>query len=140
MAAEYDHQQVNLILGDYYSANPPCVDVADEALQIVNWFRNHSYALGKLAEEQKNTYKFVWALIVPVVTRWTCQFCAFQRLLKINTALHSTSIKHYDELLETIGPKVKAKKKAVEVLRRVRDDIWWSKLVMYVNTLRYKLR
>jgi hypothetical protein len=44
----------------------------DECSEVAKWFNNHSFALGKFDEEQKDIYKGkVRALVTPGVTRWT---------------------------------------------------------------------
>jgi hypothetical protein len=45
------------MLGDYYRDNPKVAAVVDAAIEIVKWFNNHSYCLGKLSEEQLTTYR-----------------------------------------------------------------------------------
>ena len=103
----------------------------DECSEVAKWFNNHSYALGKFNEEQKDIYKGkVHALITPAVTRWTAHCCVLTRLLETYKALEVTSVKHGDEIITTVGPKEKAKRKARKILRCVRDDAWWDKVVM----------
>ena len=103
----------------------------DECSEVAKWFNNHSYALGKFNEEQKDIYKGkVRALITPAVTRWTAHCCVMTRLLETYKALEVTSVKHGDKIIATVGPKEKAKRKAQKILRRVQDDVWWDKVVM----------
>ncbi|PCH38738.1 hypothetical protein WOLCODRAFT_44498, partial [Wolfiporia cocos MD-104 SS10] len=117
-----------LILGDYYKQNPQVKSLVDEAILVIKWFNNHSYALGVLNEEQMSMYKKSHALIMPVVTRWTSNFCALDRLLDIWKAIQMTSIKHEDRLVESVGQKHSAKTKATQVLALVKDTTWWKAL------------
>src|SRR3954447_5730573 len=103
------------MLGDYYKANPKIAEVMDNAIAIVKWFNNHSYALGVFNDEQKalnDGLNDALALILPVISRWTSHFCALARVLTVNKAMKITVTKHEDELIESVGNKAKAKAKA----------------------------
>jgi hypothetical protein len=103
----------------------------DECSEVAKWFNNHSFALGKFDEEQKDIYKGkVRALVTPGVTRWTAHCCVLTRLLETYKALEVTSVKHGDAIIPTVGPKEKAKRNARKILRSVRDNMWWDKVVM----------
>ncbi|KAG6806668.1 hypothetical protein H0H92_010455, partial [Tricholoma furcatifolium] len=122
--------QIALILADYKKSNPWVAVILDECTEVVKWFNNHSFALGMLNREQLDIRKVILALIIPVITRWTTFFCCLRRLLEVNKPLTVTASKYAEEILETIGPKQKAKDKAHQVLRRVKDDEWWKKVVI----------
>ncbi|PCH34657.1 hypothetical protein WOLCODRAFT_79053 [Wolfiporia cocos MD-104 SS10] len=128
LAADCWSHQLCLILGDYYKQNPQVKSLVDEAILVIKWFNNHSYALGVLNEEQMSMYKKSHALIMPMVTRWTSNFCALDRLLDIWKAIQITSIKHEDRLVESVGQKHSAKTKATQVLALVKDTTWWKAL------------
>ena len=100
--------QIALILGDYYKTNALVATRMDTVVKVIKWFNNHSYALGLLNTEQKQTYNKTLALIVPVVTCWTAQYCALSRLLETWKAIQVTVIKHEDDLMSSIGKKKKA--------------------------------
>jgi hypothetical protein len=120
------------MLGDYYKDNPKVAAIVDAAIEIVKWFNNHSFCLGLLNEEQMTTYKKIWALILPVITRWTSNFCAVSRLLQVNKAIKVTATRNRDELIEYVGSDANKVAKAERVLDRVVDDSWWKELAMYV--------
>src|SRR5436190_19871909 len=102
------------MLGDYYKNNTRIANIIDAAVEIVKWFNNHSYALGVLNVEQASIYAGkIWALIIPVISRWTAHFCSLSRLLDMNRALQITALKHEAELIQTVGRKQKAKNKAM---------------------------
>ena len=75
-----------------------------------------------------------WALIIPVITRWTAYFCALARLLQVNKALKVTVFKHYDVIMESVGKKVKMKARAARLLAHVQSKNWWKQLTLYVNS------
>lgn len=56
------------MLGDYYKTNPKVAALIDAAVEVVQWFNNHSWCLEKLGEEQITTYQKSWALILPIIT------------------------------------------------------------------------
>jgi hypothetical protein len=120
------------MLGDYYKDNPKVAAIVDAAIEIVKWFNNHSFCLGLLNEEQMTTYKKIWALILPVITRWTSNFCAVSRLLQVNKAIKVTATRNRDELIEYVGGDANKVAKAERVLDRVVDDSWWKELAMCV--------
>jgi len=123
-----------LILVDYKKGNPEVATVLDESSEVTMWFNNHSYALGKYTEEQKSMNDGKGrALISPIVSHWTAHCATLTRLLEVWKPLQVTSVKHGDEIITTVGPKAKAKRKARNVLRRVKNDLWWDKVVMYVT-------
>ena|ERR1700676_3041483 len=121
------------MLGDYYKDNPKVAAIIDAAIEVVKWFNNHSFCLGLLNEEQMTTFKTIWALILPVITRWTSNFCAVSRLLQVNKAIKLTVTRNRDELIEYVGGDANKVAKAERVLDRVVDDSWWKELAMYVS-------
>jgi len=85
-----------------------------------------------LNEEQMTTYKKIWALILPVITQWTSNFCAVSRLLQVNKAIKVTATCNQDELIEYVGGDANKVAKAERFLNCVVDDSWWKELVMCV--------
>ena len=121
------------MLGDYYKQNPCVAAVVDSAIEVIKWFNNHSFALGLLNTEQAITYNdTIWALIVPIITRWTSHTCSLSRLLQVNKAMKLTATWNRDELINYVGPKVKSINKAKRVLDRVLDNNWWKEVAMFV--------
>src|SRR5882762_4292062 len=120
--------QVPLMLGNYYKDNPKVAAIVDAAIEVVKWFNNHSFCLGLLNEEQMTTFKKIWALILPVITRWTSNFCAVSRLLQVNKAIKLMATRNRDELIEYVGGNANKVAKAERVLDRVVDDSWWKEL------------
>ena len=107
----------------------------------MNWFNNHSYALGVFMKEQRdmlNDGKPV-ALLSPVVTQWTSYFCTLSQLLEVWKSLQVTAIKHSEQIMETVGQKEKAKRKVRVILFQVRDELWWQKVVRCVKLCQVRL-
>jgi hypothetical protein len=125
------------MLGDYYKKNPKVAAIVDQAVEVVKWFNNHSFCLGKLREEQMVTYRQAWALILPVITRWTSHFCSISRILSVNKAVTLTVTRYREQFLEY----VKGTEKKIETAERVMDCVcdkhWWKELSMYVLRLSY---
>lgn len=119
------------MLGDYIRHNPKVSARMEESVEVVKWWNNHSYALGLFQKEQKSMFSQKhWALILPVISRWTAFFCSLDRQLHVRKALKITSIKHEDEILDSVGKKADQKNKAQTILERVKDDEYWKELVM----------
>jgi hypothetical protein len=119
------------MLADYKKGNPVVMQIMDECTEAASWFNNHSYALGKFNNEQKDVYKGkVHALITLAVTHWTAYFCVLTRMMEVSKALEVTSIKHGDEILDTVSRKDDSKRKAIQ---HVKNALWWDKVLMYVN-------
>ncbi|KAF5350331.1 hypothetical protein D9758_012821 [Tetrapyrgos nigripes] len=107
--------QTNLIVSDILKLKVPLIQVADEALGLVKWFNNHSFALRLLV------------LILPVLTRWTSHYLALHQLTKLKTAflcmVASDAI--CTSLIDSVGPdKTKAKK----MIQLVKNNGFWVKV------------
>jgi hypothetical protein len=135
--------QVPLMLGDYFRDNPKVSAIVDAAIEVVKWFNNHSFCLAHLNKEQMTTYQKNWALILPVITRWTSNFCALARLLQVNKAIKVTATRNREEFIDYVGSDASKVAKAERVLDRMVNDNWWKELAMYVaerlSTLTWKL-
>ncbi|KAF8062592.1 hypothetical protein FPV67DRAFT_1452391 [Lyophyllum atratum] len=83
--------QINLVVGDFLTLKYDLLLVIVECLEVIKWFNNHSAALALLEQEMKFTYDGkAWALILPVITRWTAHYLSTTRLLKVKESqLHS---------------------------------------------------
>jgi hypothetical protein len=75
-------------------------------------------------------YQGQWTLILPVVSRWTVYAATAARLLKVNKSLEVTAVEHYDAIWDSIDTSKESKKrKAIQVLKNVRDRGWWQRLL-----------
>jgi hypothetical protein len=115
--------QMNLVIGDFLSLKADFRRIIALALDIVKWFNNHSKALDLLCTEQKLTYQGQsWALILPVITRWTAHYLSLTCLLKMEAAIRTCCSCHKPALLELPGRAADAKEAAAVVLRTVGDE------------------
>jgi hypothetical protein len=117
--------QINLIIGDYLSLKLPFQDCVPKALQVIKWMNNHSRALGLFRQEQLCTYQKFWALILPVITRWTAHYLSLRRLLTVEKTLRATWLKHSDAMIASAGTKSEDQAKAVAVQGIIDDSRFW---------------
>jgi len=95
--------QMNLVVGDFLSLDADFCHIITLALDVVKWFNNHGQALDKLQIKQKLTYDGKsWALILPVITRWTAHHLSLTCLLKVEAAL-MTCCSHHKPFLLGLG-------------------------------------
>jgi hypothetical protein len=125
---------MNLVIGDFLSLKADFRHIIALALDIVKWFNNHSKALDLLRTEQKLTYRGQsWALILPVITRWTAHYLSLTHLLKMEAAIRTCCSRHKPALLELPGRAADAKEAAAAVLRTVGDESFWAEVQKYVG-------
>ena len=121
--------QINLVVGDFLNLKADFRQIITRALDVVKWFNSHGQVLDKLRIEEIITYDGKsWALILPVITRWTAHYLSLTRLLKVEAAL-TTCCSHHKPLLLGLG---KNETEAAEVLCTVADAGFWADVCMYV--------
>lgn len=122
--------QMNLVVGKFLKDSPDFRIVIVLGLDIVKWFNNHSGPLSILRKEQTATYDGkCWALILPVITRWTLHYLSLSRLLQTEGALRACVWKHKDTLLAGVSACDKeAMTAANAVLRTIEDGEFWVKI------------
>ena len=127
--------QINLIVGDFLGSKESYLKCVKEGLEVIKWFNAHSAALALLNNEQRFTYegKF-WALVLPVITRWTAHYLSISRLLKVKSAIRSCSLRHEETLLTCAGRDAKLKLTARAILDTVSNDVFWANLSKLVPT------
>ena len=106
------------------------MEIVDQALNIVKWFNNHGRALGLLHKHQAWRYATVLRLILPVLTRWTSHYLSATRLLEIELAVRVLVLGSRAILVDSVGKKADAIRKANEVLDIVLDSSFWDGLRM----------
>jgi hypothetical protein len=79
--------QINLVVGDTFAIRGGITEDVNRALEVVKWFNNHGTALELLHQKRVLTFEYAWALILPVITRWTAYYLALTRLLKLKKPL-----------------------------------------------------
>ena len=109
--------QINLIVGDILRLKLDFLQAISLSQEVIKWFNGHDAALTLLRTEQKFTFngKF-YALILPVVTRWTAHYLSTTRLLKLKGAVKSCCARHEDALLICAGKESKATEKVQSIL------------------------
>ncbi|KAH7913714.1 ribonuclease H-like domain-containing protein [Hygrophoropsis aurantiaca] len=122
--------QLNLVVGDYFKVKLSFLETAEKAIMVIKWFNNHSRAHGIFHDEQMITYHKFIALILPVITRWTCHFLSFRRLLRVSVALRACCIKKRDDLEVCGGDKRSEKIKAREVISIVASVEFWDNVTI----------
>lgn len=121
--------QINLVVGDFLSLKVDYRVVIALALDVIKWFNNHNRALFYLRSEQILTYDGdFWALILPVITRWTAHYLSTTRLLKIEDAMRTCCRRYRTKLLECAGRDADARTAAFAVLEAVEADSFWQKV------------
>ncbi|KAJ7126578.1 ribonuclease H-like domain-containing protein [Mycena crocata] len=118
--------QVNLVVAEILELEIPCIELVDDALEIVKWFINYSRALGLLKDYQKTTDRFketkrILMLMYPVIHRWVYHFLAVRRLLTLSAPMCTLYFQDYEKLIECAGTKADVKAKAKKILKPVGD-------------------
>ncbi|KAH9931247.1 ribonuclease H-like domain-containing protein, partial [Fomitopsis serialis] len=128
--------QLNLVVSDYLKLKLPHIRVVDQALEVIKWFNNHSRALGLLKEKMMEKLAKVYALILPVITRWTSHFLSCRRLLRIENAMRTLVLDSRNQLIVCAGDKVELKAKATEILDLISEPSFWRNLAEIEKSLR----
>jgi len=110
------------VVGDYFKLKNIFIETAEEALVVIKWFNSHSHTLGILQKQQQEAFNKVFALILPVITCWTCHYLSFTPLVKVSKPIRTIVLNRQDELKECIGPKQEAKDAVEKVLKIVKDS------------------
>jgi hypothetical protein len=121
--------QINLIVGDVLGVRRSVTEDINRALEVVKWFNNHGAALELLCQEQILTFSGnFWALILPVITRWTAHYLAVTRLFKLKQPLQLCWTRNEDRLIVCAGAKEELKEKAWQIQGIVSDQSFWYRL------------
>ena len=103
----------------------------DQALEVVKWFNNHGRPLGMLREVQRDQYNGnVLTLILPALTRWTSHYLAATRLLDLEKAIRILVLTSRGRLVEAVGNKADAIRKANEIMDLISQPSFWENLKM----------
>jgi hypothetical protein len=120
------------VVSDYFKLKIVFIETAEKALTVIKWFNSHSRALGILGKQQKDTYNKVLALILPVITRWTCHYLSFTQLIKISKPMRTVVLNRQDTLKECAGKKRDALDAAEKVLQIVEEPKFWEDILRCV--------
>ncbi|RXW12099.1 hypothetical protein EST38_g13755, partial [Candolleomyces aberdarensis] len=122
--------QLNLVVGDLLSTKIALFECIQQAIEVIKWFNSHSRALGILNLEQAsvNMNGVIFALILPVITRWTAHFCSLSRLEDVEAAMRAAWMKYSTQLISAAGPRREAKEKARSIQAIVEDAAFWKNI------------
>lgn len=116
-----------MVVGDVFNSNSDLLEYSDHATELITWLRSKTYILGKLP----------YAVLRAVLTRWTAHYNAYRRLLDLYVPLklltdHDAKYpgpQNERQRIMITGNK-KAQEKAAEMVKLIRDPIFWHKLTL----------
>ena len=106
----------------------PAVAVLNLAMEVIQWFNNHSRALGLLHHQQMIYYGKTLALLRPALTRWTAHFSAAGRLLETQQALRVCILTSKPLLISLAGKERAQIEKAEKLLSQIEHPEFWQLL------------
>ena len=115
-------------MGDYLNLKLAFLEAAQEAVEVIKWFNNHSRALGMLRQDQVKRSGHALALIMAIITRWTTHYLSISRLLKLSKHLRSLVDFEYEKLMEAAGDRDGAPERAEKVFNIIKDTHFWENL------------
>eukprot|EP00898_Chlorokybus_atmophyticus_P001855 jgi/Chlat1/2670/Chrsp18S02983 len=129
--------QVNLLVGDYFKKlkGTRFVDAMKRAVDVINWFNNHSVPHAWLLDKLISLGTDAKALLLPVATRWGSQVDSLVRLLEVKNAMRALCLERYDDLLGSISKQRATQDKAKEVISWVEDSRFWQTIEQVVRHL-----
>jgi hypothetical protein len=127
--------QINLVVGDYFKSDSNFLVYSKLADALIKWLRSKTYILGLIQNIQRDTNGRILSVIRAVLTRWTAHYLAYRRLVELRPAPESIiaadAMRPKSDLVK--GDR-KAKTKAREMLRVIRNPSFWFALVRYTVT------
>lgn len=107
------------------------MSVTDKAGDLVTWTRSKKIVLALLRQNQIEAKARVITVLRAVITRWTCHFCSYERLVEIQ--VHLRAIAYQDEAQPNSEKKIitgdaKAKAKASEMCDLIKSSVFWVSL------------
>ncbi|KZT64568.1 hypothetical protein DAEQUDRAFT_678347, partial [Daedalea quercina L-15889] len=129
--------QINLVTGDVFKHAANVFEgVLNIALEVTKWFNNHTRALGMLKDSMVQKLGKAICLILPVITRWTSHYLVVQRLIDVELAFRHLLVDHEEDLLLCAGDKEEAKQKALDIIGKVKNYTFFTKLKRLSDHLR----
>lgn len=115
--------QVNLVIGDFFKSKSPLLQYTEKAAELITWLRGKSRILDHLP----------YAVIRPVLTRWTAHYMAYRQLLLLSGDLRSLVLaegnKLNDDKLFEIGDS-STKAKARKMTTIIKDNVFWHNIAL----------
>lgn len=119
------------MVGDYFALKTDILSQTEDASELITWLRSKTLVLGLLKDVQLQGNQRPLAVIRAVLTRWTCHFRAYERLLLLKNSL--LSIVYADEA-KINGDKLivtgdaKAKAKSIAMCKVIKKPYFWTAL------------
>jgi hypothetical protein len=125
------------VVGDYFKSKAEILTFADEASDLITWLRSKTLILALLREVQQALpgNKNIRAIIRAVLTRWTMHYQAFRRLRELHTVIIMViddDEKRPVKERNVIAGDTRAKAKATEMVKLIRNPTFWNALSVYV--------
>ncbi|KZT64718.1 hypothetical protein DAEQUDRAFT_769439 [Daedalea quercina L-15889] len=112
--------KINLVTSDLFKGAADLFkDLLDDALEIIKWFNNHTWALGMLKDTMATKIGKVLCLILPVITHWTSHYLSVQQLIKVEHAFRQLLLDMEDNLVKCAGDKEEAQEKAMQIIAKL---------------------
>jgi hypothetical protein len=102
------------------------IDTMDDAMEVIKWFNNHTYALGLFQKEQLMRNNKVLALILGNLTRWSTHYVSGNRLVELKKPMQTCILNHESELLSAAGSKPEQKQVAQGIIDTVQKTAFWE--------------
>jgi hypothetical protein len=124
--------QVNLVVGDYFGDQKDLIPWTKQATELIGWLRSKSLVLAMLRKVREEAGLPALSVLRAVLTRWTAHYMAYHCLLELYTAL--VGVIAADEMQADPAKKTfitgdaKARAKAKEMVRIVKDPVFWHAL------------
>lgn len=128
------------MVGDYFKSKDNALEFTDEASDLITWLCSKTLILGLLREVQEalpRTDSGVKAVIRAVLTRWTMHYQAYRRLRELRTIFTiviETDEKRPIKERQVITGDTRAKAKATDMVRLIKNPKFWDALSVYVTT------
>src|SRR5882757_1282542 len=127
------------MVGDYFKSKAEALGFADQASDLIAWLRSKTLVLALLREVQAVIPRSVGvkAVIRAVLTRWTMHYQAYRRLRELHTII--IMVVEFDEAKLPkerciVAGDTKAKAKATEMVKLIKNLSFWDALTVYVIT------
>jgi hypothetical protein len=124
------------VVGKYFKSNSDVLKYADDATQLITWLRSKTLILAKIRKVFIDSKARPLAVIRAVLTRWTSHYMAYRRLLDLRLALDAVvandALQSRDEDKTVVTGDAKAKRKALQMVKIIKDPLFWHSLARLV--------
>ncbi|KZT63079.1 hypothetical protein DAEQUDRAFT_681006, partial [Daedalea quercina L-15889] len=118
-------QAINLVMSDLFKGAADLFkDLLNDALEIIKWFNNHTWALGMLKDTMATKIGKVLCLILPVITCWMSHYLSVQQLIKVEHAFRQLLPDKEDDLVKCARDKEEAQEKAMQIIAKLQPPFF----------------